>query len=201
MRAAIHRRLLWRIQRVLGNARLAWNEQFRLGVWDRTDCCEEVVRKVAGLAKGGKIVEFGCGPGMLPRRLPAGAFTSYTGIDIADYAIDEAKRLCAEAGLENCSFLHGDMASWAGGRDIDVIVLEECLYYLRGKQLLRFCEICRDSLAVPHGVALVIVHSHHKHRSTIRTCRKVFPKSVHEFYGSRTFLTLHRCASDDPSLI
>lgn len=189
MKVPFHKRIMWRAIRMLGKEQQAWDDQFREGVWDRGPRSPEVVKRVQQFARGGRILEFGCGTGTLPRLLPEDSFSEYTGIDISGFAVEQAKKLCDKAGLQNCRFLQGDMATWPGSSDEDLILLEECLYYIRGVSLVNFCRLCKQSLS-PDGTVLVIVHSAKKHRRTLEVCKQIFDDAVEEQVSTRTFLRL-----------
>jgi trans-aconitate methyltransferase len=186
------RRIRWRIQRIIGLKSQAWDEQFSSGIWgSRTRTPPEVVERVIRLCNGGRMVEFGCGYGHLCRNLPVGAYSSYTGIDISGFAIEEAKKRAQASCVGNCQFLQGDMATWSGDSDVSLILLEECLNYLKGETLNRFLTRCCHSLS-NDGFILVIVHSAIKHRRTLDACRTTCQVVKEELVGPRTFLTLAR---------
>jgi ubiquinone/menaquinone biosynthesis C-methylase UbiE len=65
-----------------------------------------VLRK-AGLAKGMKVADFGCGVGVVTRMLSrmVGPEGSVTGLDINGAQLNEARDLCETAGLTNTSFI------------------------------------------------------------------------------------------------
>jgi|GEM_PF-1727030 trans-aconitate methyltransferase len=190
--ARFMRRIIWRVERIIGLKSHAWDEQFRKGVWGwRTRTPPEVVERVIRLCNGGRIVEFGCGYGHLSRNLPVGACSSYMGIDISGFAIEEAKKRAQESCVGNCQFLQSDMAAWSGDSDVSLILLEECLNYLKGETLNRFLTQCCHSLS-NDGFILVVVHSAYKHRRTLDACRAICQVVKEESVGSRTFLTLAR---------
>lgn len=146
--------------------------------------------------QGGRLVEFGCGFGQLPRNLPRGTFSSYVGIDISDCAIREARKRAREAGISGCDFFQGDMASWPGDSSVSLIVVIECLYYLSGKRLNDFLKRCCDSLT-PQGAILVVVHSAQKHWKTLRACSRICKVFKEEQVETRTYLTLVRPDKND----
>jgi trans-aconitate methyltransferase len=145
-------RLWWRLLRAWA-PRKSWNSQFATDYWNLPRS-PETTRRVAQFCRAGRLVEFGCAVGALPRVLPAGTFSQYKGYDISDVAIARAR----ERAPANCSFEQVDMANWSGDEDISLIVIEEALYYLSAKQQRRFLHACCRSLA-PDGHVLVIVHS------------------------------------------
>jgi len=182
-------RIKWRIMRAVGLGSRAWDEQFRLGIWGGDTESPRVIERVVRLARGGRIVEFGCGHGQLARSLPAGSFSSYLGVDISALAVEEAAKRAAKQGLRGCRFEQGDMLTWAGDSGVDLIVLLECLYYAKGAGLERFLDRCIESLS-PEGSILVVIHSARKHRRTIDACRAGCRVVREESIGPRTYLTL-----------
>jgi 2-polyprenyl-3-methyl-5-hydroxy-6-metoxy-1,4-benzoquinol methylase len=192
--ARFTRRIKWRVQRIVGLKSQAWDEQFHRGIWGgRARTPPEVLERAIRLCNGGRIVEFGCAYGQLSRDLPVGAYSSYTGIDISGFAIGEAKKRAQESCVGNCHFLQCDMATWSGDFDVSLILLEECLNYLKGETLRRFLTRCCHSLS-KDGFILVIVHSAYKHRRTLDACRTICQVVKEELVETRTFLTLaQRC--------
>src|SRR5436305_1306425 len=65
---------------------------------------------LAGLTKGMRVADFGCGPGTMTRTLAAmvGPYGSVTGIDLHAAQLEQAARLCARDGLYNTAFVPAD---------------------------------------------------------------------------------------------
>lgn len=68
------------------------------------------VLEQAGLKRGMRIADFGCGVGLTTRMLAemTGRGGSALGIDVHAAQLEEARLICANAGLENTSFLQAD---------------------------------------------------------------------------------------------
>jgi cyclopropane fatty-acyl-phospholipid synthase-like methyltransferase len=164
-------RAYWRLMRLLGFKRLAWDNQFQKGIWSRGSGNQHTINLVTDLCKGGRLVEFGCGEGPLPRALSANVFSDYIGYDVSQVAVDKATRLACEAGLQNVRFQQCDMSKWKGDSLVSLVLTEESLYYLSASDTEKFLRICRESL-VPDGRILVIVHCADKHSKTLAICRK-----------------------------
>jgi SAM-dependent methyltransferase len=64
----------------------------------------------AGLAKGMRVADFGCGPGMMSRMLASmvGPSGSVTGIDLHEPQLEQARELCASEDLTNVTFVAAD---------------------------------------------------------------------------------------------
>ncbi|MCC6795765.1 MAG: class I SAM-dependent methyltransferase [Candidatus Hydrogenedentes bacterium] len=187
------RRAYWRYLRAVGHEELSWNLQFQSGRWGAEVRSREITERVQLLCNGGRLVEFGCGFGDLPRSLPTGTFSSYLGIDISSYAISVAQEKIKAQNLHHCTFQAMDMARWQGDKDITLIVIEECLMYLKGQELVEFLHRCCESLA-KEGSILVTVFSAKKHYDTIEACRHTCQVQKEELVGTRTFLVLKRPA-------
>ena len=183
------KRIYWRILRGLGFKQAAWDKQFKEGKWCDEPHSHYTVRLAIQLCDGGKLVEFGCGEGILPRMLPSGAFSQYVGIDISKVAIERAESKARKAGVQHCLFAQGDMAGWEGTDSVSLILLEECLYYLTPSEMEQFLTRCCESLT-PQGHLLVIVHSARKHKKALALCRQICSVEKEEILGGRTFLTL-----------
>lgn len=166
---------LWRMANRWGSRRLrAWsqNDQYRRGRWARLGGSRRpaVVDLVAELAAGGAVVEFGCGEGHLALAVEPAAYSSWVGFDIARVAVERARQ---RAGSDRCRFEVLDCTAWPGASGVQLIVAEECLYYLRGADLRRFLERCRASLA-PEGAMLVTFSRAGRHPEAEAACGSTF---------------------------
>jgi 2-polyprenyl-3-methyl-5-hydroxy-6-metoxy-1,4-benzoquinol methylase len=81
------------------------------------------------LARKGRVLDVGCGEGLLAQRLCPNAYASYLGIDLSAVAIDRANQK-KDARECRSDFLVADVETFAGDGTFDVIVFNECLYYL-----------------------------------------------------------------------
>lgn len=170
------RPVLWRVANRWGPRRLrAWsqNDQYRQGRWARLAGARRpaVVELVTELAAGGDVVEFGCGEGHLAGAVDPDAYSTWVGYDIAALAVEGAR---ARAGSDRCRFEVLDCTAWPGASGVQLIVAEECLYYLRGADLRRFLERCRASLA-PGGAMLATFSRAGRHPEAEAACGVVFP--------------------------
>lgn len=187
-------RVWWRFLRLLGMEKLSWDKQFEAGIWCRGPRSPETLKRVQELCRGGRLVEFGCGEGTLPFLLPPEAFSSYSGYDISQVAVERAKRRAIKAGATNIQFEQCDMSRWNGTDNVSLILAEECLYYLTACDTERFLVQCSKSLT-REGSILVIVHSASKHSETLSVCRHVCRVHDEASVGGRAFLTLTPRAS------
>ena len=125
------RRVPWWISRHLGprSCRWRWNDQYRRGFWKYLRAPESrnqaITEFIAEHARGGGIVELGCGEGTLICTVDPVVYSSYLGLDISDVAIEEAIERTSRLGLNKCRFDRMNMEDWVGGRDISVVIFEE----------------------------------------------------------------------------
>ena len=188
-RAGIVSRIYWRLLRLTGFGKYAWDQQFKKGFWSRGRHSEFFINKVASLNGGGFLIEFGCAEGILVEELPRSVYSKYLGLDISGIAIGIARERVRAIGIDNCLFEERDMAHWAGSVDASLIVLEESLYYLSPSQVEKFLDKCKLSL-LPSGTILVIDHSAEKHAITLEVCRSRCKVIEERVFEGRTYLTL-----------
>ncbi len=108
-------------------------DEYRSGEWDYLANDQEAPRfhLVAGLCMRTnptpRVLEIGCGEGLLPERLSAHRYTEYVGVDAAPTAIERAR----SRALDNATFAVADATTFEPEPGLfDVIVFSEMLYYL-----------------------------------------------------------------------
>src|SRR5262249_50327478 len=147
-----HRRLKWRILKMLGCERLVWNIEWAAGRWNYLDAVEttsiDIVRKYS---RNGCILELGCGSGALAARIGNQFYTRYKGIDISDVAIKRARL----RRLEKAEFEVGSM-ELAEFPSADLIIIREALYYLEPHQQTKLLEKCVNAVGA-HGAIYIRV--------------------------------------------
>jgi SAM-dependent methyltransferase len=99
-----------------------------------------------------KVLDVGCGIGLLRQRVAPEDFSEYVGIDHAQAAVDEATR----HGYERSRFLVGDPRSLELER-FDVVVCNEMLYFVPDYE--RLLEVIKG-LLVERGHLLVSIFGH-----------------------------------------
>lgn len=184
------RRVIWKAAHHLGvrASRWAWDDQFRRGHWDRLEARSPgTIALVARYAKGGRVVELGCGTGSLARQLPTGSFSDFLGIDVSAVAIERARRECPSG----CRFETVPMEEWQGTTGAAVILLEESLYYLAPADQRSLLARCYASLA-PGGVVIVIACDGQKHADTLATAEGSGRVVERINRGRRAYLVLGR---------
>jgi len=150
--------------------RQAFNQKYRDGSWDYFDKehSPEMAKVIEEYAKKGRILDMGCGTGILASLLDADSFTYYRGVD----ASTEAIALAQKRKGENIYFEIGDIQSYECKDDFDLIVFEESLYYVpifRRRLLRRFAQHLRHG-----GLFVVTVADPRRFKGMIRMIRKNF---------------------------
>jgi trans-aconitate methyltransferase len=160
------------LTRYAGSAmrRCSFDEYYKSGRWDYLDSdhSREMVRVVEKYANKGRILDMGCGPGILVSLLNPGSFEYYRGIDASSEAIALAQK---RAG-EKIGFEIGDIQSYECEDNFDLIVFEESLYYVpffRYQLLNRYAKWLR-----PGGVFIVTVADPRRYAQMIRMIRGKF---------------------------
>jgi 2-polyprenyl-3-methyl-5-hydroxy-6-metoxy-1,4-benzoquinol methylase len=113
-----------------------WNEQHGSATWKYLGGLEQVPRYAViegwrqRLKPSGRVLDLGCGEGVLLQQIPATARVDYTGVDLSQVAITEATTRIRDASLER--FVCGDIEKFeaVNRSPFDVIVFNEVLYYV-----------------------------------------------------------------------
>ena len=116
-----------------GVKRSLWNGEFTEGHWQ---CLERspgdpVYFYIEKYADKGSILDLGCGSGSTGNELDATTYKDYTGVDISDVAIEQAKVRSAEnQRADKNTYLRSDIFSYAPTQQFDVILLRDSVYYI-----------------------------------------------------------------------
>jgi 2-polyprenyl-6-hydroxyphenyl methylase/3-demethylubiquinone-9 3-methyltransferase len=114
-----------------------------------------------------RLLDVGCGTGLLRTRLPETAVGDYVGVDLSPVAVEAA----GNRPLPGTRFLEGDVFSVDIGR-FDVVVLNEMLYYV--EDLEPFFGRLRELLE-PSGLLLISMWRHPGDRSLWQEVDRRFP--------------------------
>jgi 2-polyprenyl-6-hydroxyphenyl methylase/3-demethylubiquinone-9 3-methyltransferase len=110
-----------------------WDGEFASGRWDVLDAMagDCLYPYVEGYAGCGRILDLGCGPGATGNELAEGSYTSYTGVDISEVAVEKARRRSAQNRRASVNeFRLGDIITFVPERSYDVIILGDSIYYI-----------------------------------------------------------------------
>lgn len=119
--------------------RRAFDQKYSDGSWDYFDKDHsfEMVKVVEKYARKGRILDIGCGTGILASMMKPDAFKHYLGIDVSPEAIARAQ----QSKSEKIHFEISDIQNYKCNDTFDLILFEESLYYVPffRKRLLRRC--------------------------------------------------------------
>lgn len=108
-----------------------WDAQYASGRWAYLGALPELARfsVLAGYLRhfkpGGAILDVGCGEGFLARRLHAGDYQRYVGVDLSASAIEKA----AQSAPPATSWVAADAQAYAPAQRFDAIVFNEVVYF------------------------------------------------------------------------
>lgn len=114
-----------------------WDAEFTNGRWDCLDTTADdfVYSRIETTAKGGSVLDLGCGAGSTASELNEEAYRQYVGVDVSQVAIDKAQRRIDGKGLAHkCGFVRGDIATYKPTEQYDAILFRDSLYYIKRSQ-------------------------------------------------------------------
>jgi len=130
---------------------------------------------LAAHVQGKKILEIGCGSGRLSESLIRAGAQSYTGIDIAEPAIENAKRIAEEKGISNVvKFEVGDLQSLSH-YDVDIVFSLGVTDWLTNDEIERLFSRFRGAMFL-HSIS-------EKRLSLIQTLHRLY---CYVAYGHKT---------------
>jgi len=109
-----------------------FNQQFASGKWE---CMREIgdlgrysiiIGYCRYFNKSARILDLGCGEGILLERLPADAFGAYHGIDFSEQAIEKAQ----SKATNNIQFSTGNLNGLVLKDEYDIIIFNESMNYM-----------------------------------------------------------------------
>jgi 2-polyprenyl-3-methyl-5-hydroxy-6-metoxy-1,4-benzoquinol methylase len=109
-----------------------WDEEYANGTWDYLENLSELARfsivvgYCAFYKPKGSILEVGCGPGILMRRLRVVGYSSYFGVDHSKEAIERTKG----DQNENTRFEVANAETFEPRESYDVSIFNEMMYFL-----------------------------------------------------------------------
>lgn len=147
-------RLMRSARRLIGVDReRRWNRQYAEGGWEWLRRVDELAHYsvLAGyllrLKPQARVLELGCGEGLLLDHLHPASYSTYRGVDFAEPVAQAQRR-----SLDTVGFTVGDMVDFSTDERFDAIVFNESLYYLPDvvAGLTRY-----ETMLAPDGVFLV----------------------------------------------
>jgi SAM-dependent methyltransferase len=110
-----------------------WNKEFSGDKWNFIDntASDCVYQHLEGHARGGDILDLGCGPGNTANEIAENAYRTYIGVDISESALAKGVKRTNESGRdEKNSFICSDFLSYMPTREFDVILFRESMYHI-----------------------------------------------------------------------
>jgi len=107
--------------------RWLWNREYASGRWNCLDSMPNdcVLPHLNAHARGGSILDIGCGPGAIGEAIDPTTYRHYLGVDISDVAIEKAR---AKNSRLNNIYALGDMWKFNPPGTYDLIFLGDSLY-------------------------------------------------------------------------
>ena len=110
-----------------------WDKEFSGDKWNFIDdtASDCVYAHLEKHARGGDILDLGCGPGNTANELAENAYTTYLGVDISESALAKGVRRTNENGRAGKnSFVCSDFLSYMPPREFEVILFRESMYHI-----------------------------------------------------------------------
>jgi SAM-dependent methyltransferase len=134
-----------------------------------------VYEHIENRAKGGDILDLGCGPGAVGVELKVEAYSSYTGVDICDVAIERARSRAAQScRADKNTYSQADILTYMPTQNFDVIFFGDSIYYFSWQKVTeilgRYAERLKEN-------AVFIVRTwtlKEKHRTLVNNIEKSF---------------------------
>jgi len=166
--------------------RECWNSEFSEGRWDQLenttgDCVYQYIEKHC---RGASILDLGCGSGNTGCELEASRYRDYTGIDIADTAVQEAATRSKSHGrADKNRYIQADIVTYAPTQKYDVILFRESLYYIPPQKIAMTLDHYLPYLTID-GVFIVRLWNREKYRGILRLIEDKY--AVKERYAPAT---------------
>lgn len=169
-----------------------WNSEYAVGRWrhcDATvgDCVYDVIERYANR---GDILDLGAGSGNTATELDADAYSSYTGIELSDVAVADARRrsTAAQRGRKNC-YICADITSYVPEKAYDVVLFRDSIYYIPLRRIRETLERYGTFLKTA-GVIIVRFYNAHDARKIVQVVEQNFCVVERNAAGDATTLVL-----------
>jgi 2-polyprenyl-3-methyl-5-hydroxy-6-metoxy-1,4-benzoquinol methylase len=172
-----------------------WNTEFANGRWDYIDSTPSdcVYSFLTIYLRGGSLLDLGCGSGNTGAELEAKSYSTYTGVDISDVAIEKAKERSARARRAGRNrYVQADIIKYVPATNHDVILFRESLFYVPLARTRIMLYRCRKYLK-PGGVIIVRMCDRDKYSAIIRMIESNFQVvEKHSPTGTTSILLVFR---------
>lgn len=137
-----------------------WNRQYKSGRWDKLKGDIEAVRYqkiidyISEFApKNPRILDLGCGEGILYDRMDESIFSYFLGMDFSSVSIMKANNL----KLHKAEFICADIHDFQPKQTFDVIVFNEVFYYIHESEKQTILKRMMDSLNT-NGIIITSIY-------------------------------------------
>lgn len=144
------------------------------------DCCGQYLAAMTAIFSlmappPGRVVEFGCGTGWLASFLAQRGY-EVLGVDIADEAVEVARRAATSRGLHRLEFVASDYESFAGHGRFDYAIFHDALHHAESELAALRCAYA----ALAPGGCLITLEPGSEHASAPTSRDIVARFGVHE---------------------
>ncbi len=156
--------------------RQLWNQEFANGRWDfientSGDLIYEYVEKYC---RNGSILDLGCGSGNTGCELNLDKYSAYTGVDIADVAIERARqRSVANHRDRKNHYQQSDIATYIPSQEYDVILFRESIYYIPRLKIKSVLDHYSKFLK-PEGVFIIRWHDQRQGKTILEELGNIY---------------------------
>lgn len=157
--------------------RRIWNKEFTSGKWDFLQLTSQdiIYSYIKKYLRNGSILDLGCGNGDVGMQLHITEYSSYTGVDVANVAIQTAKLKCETDynRFKKNEFQVADILKYKPSKKYTIILFRESLYYLRKYQIKKVLDKYLSSLD-EDGVIMVRLHDRNRYQWIIELIEKKY---------------------------
>jgi len=150
----------------LKNEKNTWDAQYKNNYSLKMDCADQQPRNqtISGIVlknfkSGMNVLDIGCGNGTLFNYFSE-LNLKYTGIDLSQFAVEEAKKSFADK--TNGNFLAEDFENFQSGKKFDAIIFNEVLYYFAYDKITGSLNKAFNMLNSNGGIVIISMSQHLK---------------------------------------
>lgn len=151
-----------------------WDEEFSSGKWDYLENTSDdpIYSYLEKYCNGGIILDLGCGSGNTGNEMDASKYSSYTGVDISEWAVKRALARSESNGREEKNkYVCADICRYTPGRRYDIILFRESIFYIPKSRIRVVLDRYSDYLKET-GVFIVRMCDRKKYASIVRLIDK-----------------------------
>ena len=172
-----------------------WDSEFQTGQWgylDQTvdDPIYDILEKYL---RDGEILDIGCGSGNTGNELDGRSYSRYTGTDISEVAIQQARARSEQNGRgEKNRYLRSDMESFVPDGKYDVILFRESIFYIPLPKVKSTLDHYVSFLK-PEGVVIVRMCDREKYRGIVNILRMNYSvQETHDVENAKDVIIVFR---------